>query len=123
MNFGANGAGDVVIGILWGILGLSTLAAVWRTAIGPTILDRVASSDVVVVNIILALGLYVAQTRSPLAMALILAMTMLAFLGNIAVTRFVTREPAKPSDNESRRRPRRRDRTPPAPAEEGGTRG
>lgn len=100
MNIGVNGAGDVVIVVLWGVLALSMLAAVWRLAVGPTILDRVAASDVVVVNIILALALYVAQTRSRLALALVLAMTLLAFLGNIAVTRFVTRESAKQTDRE-----------------------
>lgn len=98
MNIGANGPGDVVLIVLWGVLSLSTLAAVWRTAVGPTILDRVAASDVVVVNVVLALALYVAQTRSRLALALILAMTLLAFLGNVAVTRFVTRESQKSTD-------------------------
>ena len=66
--------------------------------VGPTILDRAVGLDVLVVYVVMGLGLYSALTGTPFAVVPSLALTGTAFIGTLALARFVAREDALPPD-------------------------
>ncbi|MGZ0211834.1 MAG: monovalent cation/H+ antiporter complex subunit F [Actinomycetales bacterium] len=78
----------VVIGVM---LTAAAIMALYRVIRGPSILDRMIASDMLLTTIICALGaemVYNSHTRSLSAM-LVLATT--AFLGSVVVARYVSR--------------------------------
>ncbi|GAB3045712.1 hypothetical protein GCM10027052_30270 [Parafrigoribacterium mesophilum] len=81
----------------WVFVGLGVMLtaaagmALYRIARGPSILDRMIASDMLLTTIICAMGaemVYHAHTRN-LAAMLVLAAT--AFLGSVVVARYVSR--------------------------------
>ncbi len=80
------------------ILGVSVIPVVYRMIVGPTILDRAVGLDVLVVYVVMGLGLYSALTGTPFAVVPSLALTGTAFIGTLALARFVAREDALPPD-------------------------
>lgn len=80
------------------ILGASVIPVVYRMIVGPTILDRAVGLDVLVVYVVMGLGLYSAFTGTPFAVIPSLALTGTAFIGTLALARFVAREDALPPD-------------------------
>lgn len=74
------------------LLALAALPVLYRLIVGPSILDRAVASDMFSVLLVLALGLFVALTRSGDAVPAMLVVTAFAFLGSVAVARFVVRE-------------------------------
>ncbi|HUG50520.1 MAG TPA: monovalent cation/H+ antiporter complex subunit F [Terrimesophilobacter sp.] len=83
-----NGWVFLVIGLM---LTAAAGMALFRIARGPSILDRMIASDMLLTTIICALGsemVYHSHTRS-LAAMLVLAAT--AFLGSVVVARYVSR--------------------------------
>jgi multicomponent Na+:H+ antiporter subunit F len=87
-----NGWVFLVIGLM---LTAAAGMALFRIARGPSILDRMIASDMLLTTIICALGaemVYNSHTRSLPAM-LVLAAT--AFLGSVVVARYVSRSGQK----------------------------
>lgn len=76
------------------ILALTTLSIVYRMVVGPTILDRAVSTDMLVVLVVMAMALYSAQATDNWAGPAMLSLTGLAFIGTVTFARFVAREDA-----------------------------
>ncbi len=82
----------IVVGVL---LAAAAAMALYRIARGPSILDRMIASDMLLTTIICAMGVemaYNGHTRNLTAM-LVLAAT--AFLGAVVVARYVSRRGSK----------------------------
>ena len=85
------------------ILAVSMMIPVYRMIEGPTILDRAVALDMLVVLVVMGLGLYSGFTGTEFAIIPALALTGTAFIGTLALARFVGRsdihggeEPPKP---------------------------
>jgi multicomponent Na+:H+ antiporter subunit F len=100
----------IAIGLL---LGAAVLLGVTRMMIGPSILDRALSVDVLLASALTGIGAYAAFHRDPTVLPTLLVLSLLGFIGSISIAKFVARRPeehvATPTE-------------PPAPApEEGGS--
>ena len=85
---------EIVLLVCGSVLAASTVSVVYRMIVGPTILDRAVSTDVLVVMAVMGMGLYTAHTHAEWAGPAMLSMTGLAFIGTVTVARFVAREVA-----------------------------
>lgn len=82
----------IVLLVLGGILAVAALIAVHRVVVGPTILDRAVGSDFFVVTVCLGFALLMAATGDTLMITVMLVLTGIAFIGTVAIARFVSRE-------------------------------
>ncbi|HEX7349568.1 monovalent cation/H+ antiporter complex subunit F [Brachybacterium sp.] len=92
---------EILLLVYAGVLALAALAVVYRTIVGPTILDRAIASDSLVTLVVMGMALYTAQSRASWAGPVMLALTGLAFIGTVTFARFVAREDPR----QGRRRP------------------
>ncbi|MCI9889249.1 hypothetical protein JT358_12395 [Micrococcales bacterium 31B] len=76
-------------------LGVAAVLTVVRMVIGPTILDRIVASDVLIAIVIAALVIHAAATHTTYTSPIIVALTMLGFVGSVAAARFVSKEESK----------------------------
>lgn len=74
------------------VLGGCALAIVWRIITGPTIIDRVLASDVLVVLLACAMAVQSARTGSTTLLPAMLVLVLVGFIGTVAIARFVARE-------------------------------
>ncbi|MDJ0337652.1 monovalent cation/H+ antiporter complex subunit F [Cryobacterium sp. PH31-O1] len=65
------------------------LLAVYRIVVGPSLLDRVIASDVLVATIICALGAEMALNRHTDTLPVLLVLALFAVLGSLSVARFL----------------------------------
>ncbi|WP_026553475.1 monovalent cation/H+ antiporter complex subunit F [Arthrobacter sp. H20] len=77
----------IVVGLL---LGLASLCALYRIARGPSILDRVLAIDVLLATIGGALAVDMAVNRHLDNVVLLVAISVIGFIGSVTVARFVT---------------------------------
>ncbi|MFB8762856.1 monovalent cation/H+ antiporter complex subunit F [Nocardiopsis alba] len=89
--------------ILWTIvavlLGAAALLGTARLLIGPSILDRALSVDVLLASALTGLGAYAAFNRDPTVLPTLLVLSILGFVGSISVSKFVARRPEEYADN------------------------
>lgn len=71
------------------MLVLAVLLAIWRLAKGPSNVDRILASDVTVVIVIGGVALTIAGTRSAAALPILLALSLIGFVGAVSVARFL----------------------------------
>jgi len=76
----------VVAGVLFGGGALCALYGIVR---GPTVLDRVIASDVLVATVICALGAEMAFNRHADTLPVLLVLALFAVLGTLSVARFL----------------------------------
>ena len=67
----------------------SALLTLVRITVGPSVLDRVVATDVLVSIVVCALGAYAAFTRLSTTLPLLVSLSLVGFLGSVAVARFV----------------------------------
>lgn len=81
-----------------GLLAVSALLALSRITIGPSVLDRVVGSDVLVSIVVCALGAQAALTDGSSTLPLLISLSLVGFMGSVAVARFVAkdRDPEQP---------------------------
>ncbi|KRF12343.1 cation:proton antiporter [Nocardioides sp. Soil797] len=72
------------------LLGLAAVLLLVRVTIGPTILDRTVALDVLIAVGICAVGLHAAANRDTSTIPLLLVLTLLGFVGSVAIARFTT---------------------------------
>ncbi|NLG23581.1 MAG: sodium:proton antiporter [Actinomycetales bacterium] len=85
----------------WGIgilLVAASLLTVARIVIGPSVLDRVVASDVLVSIVVCALGAQTALVEGKSTMPLLITLSLIGFMGSVAVARFVARDRDYPVD-------------------------
>ncbi|NKY99002.1 monovalent cation/H+ antiporter complex subunit F [Nocardiopsis alborubida] len=78
----------IVIGVM---LGLAALLSVTRMLIGPGILDRAISVDVLLASALVGVGAYAAFTRDPTVLPTLLVLSLLGFVGSVSIAKFVAR--------------------------------
>lgn len=83
---------EIVLLCFGAVLALSALPVIHRMVAGPTILDRAVAADMFMILMVFAFALVAAWTRTTWAFAPMLMLTAMAFIGTIAVARFVVRE-------------------------------
>ncbi|WP_205683901.1 monovalent cation/H+ antiporter complex subunit F [Cryobacterium aureum] len=76
----------VVAGVMFAA---GALLAVYRIVVGPSVLDRVIASDVLVATMICALGAEMALNRHTDTLPVLLVLALFAVLGSLSVARFL----------------------------------
>ncbi|MFJ4264442.1 monovalent cation/H+ antiporter complex subunit F [Paenarthrobacter nicotinovorans] len=71
------------------ILSLAAAGAIIRIAIGPSLLDRVLASDVLLAIVGAALSVDMAVNRHLNNLMLLVALAIIGFIGSVTVARFV----------------------------------
>lgn len=75
-----------------GLLAVSALLALVRITIGPSVLDRVVGSDVLVSIVVCSLGAQAALTDGSSTLPLLISLSLVGFMGSVAVARFVAKD-------------------------------
>jgi multicomponent Na+:H+ antiporter subunit F len=73
------------------LLGAAALLSMARLLMGPSILDRALSLDVLVASALTGIGAYAALNRDPTVLPVLLVLSLLGFVGSISVSKFVAR--------------------------------
>ena len=76
----------VVAGFMFGV---GALLAVYRIVVGPSVLDRVIASDVLVATVVCALGAEMALNRHTDTLPVLLVLSLFAVLGSLSAARFL----------------------------------
>jgi multicomponent Na+:H+ antiporter subunit F len=71
------------------LLGGGALLAVVRLARGPSLLDRVVASDVLLVIVAAGLAVHSALFRDPTLVPVLVVVSLLAFVGSVSVARYI----------------------------------
>ncbi|MFJ3957171.1 monovalent cation/H+ antiporter complex subunit F [Arthrobacter sp. NPDC090010] len=79
-------------------LGLASAAAIYRIAKGPSLLDRVLATDVLLSIVVTALCIDMAVHRHLNNLVLVISLTVVGFIGSVTVARFV-QDRKEPSDD------------------------
>ncbi|RWZ49893.1 sodium:proton antiporter [Labedella phragmitis] len=79
----------IAAGVMFGI---GALAAVYRIVTGPSLLDRVIASDVLVVTIMCVLGAEMAVNHHTDSLPVMLVLGMFGIVGSVSVARFMSKQ-------------------------------
>ena len=79
----------LVFWLAYGMLGAGALLALVRLARGPSLLDRVVATDILLVIIAAGLAVYAALRRDPTVVPVLVVVSLLAFVGSVSVARYV----------------------------------
>lgn len=82
---------NILIGIAIVLFTAGALAALYRLITGPTLLDRVVASDVLLVTVMCGLGAEMAINHHTTTLPLLLVLAAFAFVGSVSVARFMGR--------------------------------
>lgn len=82
----------VLTWMVGGLLMISAALTLLRITIGPSVLDRVVATDVLVSIVICVLGAYAALTDASTTLPLLISLSLVGFMGSVAVARFVARD-------------------------------
>ena len=75
------------------LLGAAALLGTARLLLGPSILDRALSVDVLLASALTGLGAYAAFNRDPTILPTLLVLSLLGFVSSISISKFVARRP------------------------------
>jgi len=78
--------------LVGGLLTLSALLTIIRIIIGPSILDRVVATDVLVSIVVCSLGAHVALNPGSTTLPLLISLSLVGFISSVVVARFVARD-------------------------------
>ncbi len=90
---------EIVLAVTAVILSLAAAGAIVRIAIGPSLLDRVLASDVLLAIIGAALCIDMAVNRHLNNLMLLVALTIIGFIGSVTVARFVADRRERPNES------------------------
>lgn len=85
----------VVIVVIFVVAALLTTG---RIITGPSVLDRVVATDVMVSIVICALGLQIVLADGSSTLPILISLSLVGFMGSVAVARFVARDRDYPVD-------------------------
>lgn len=80
---------ELVLVLTAAILSLAAAGAIIRIAIGPSLLDRVLASDVLLAILGAGLAIDMAVNRHLNNLMLLVALAVIGFIGSVTVARFV----------------------------------
>lgn len=81
-------ASDVLLYAAGGVLGLAAVLVLLRMTLGPTMLDRAISFDVLATVSVGVIAVDAALRRNAENLPLLLVITLLGFVGSVSVARF-----------------------------------
>lgn len=81
------------------ILTVAAAGAIFRIAVGPSLLDRVLASDVLLGIVGAALAIDMAVNRHLNNLVLLVALTLIGFIGSVTVARFVSDRRGQANDS------------------------
>jgi multicomponent Na+:H+ antiporter subunit F len=83
----------IIVAVIAALLfGAGALCAVYRIVRGPSVLDRVIASDVLVATMMCALGAEMAFNNHTDTLPVLLILALFAVLGSLSVARFLPRQ-------------------------------
>lgn len=82
---------SILITIAGVVLAVAAAVALWRVVRGPSIVDRVIASDVLLTTLILVVGVEMIAGGHTRTIPLMVILAGTALLGTVSVARFVTR--------------------------------
>jgi multicomponent Na+:H+ antiporter subunit F len=86
----------VVAVIVTVLLAAGAALTVIRVLRGPSTLDRIVATDVLLAIVVVALASLAAFTRDATALPILAVLSILGFTGSVSVARFATRKPPNP---------------------------
>jgi multicomponent Na+:H+ antiporter subunit F len=90
---------QIVLAVTSVILSLAAAGAIIRIARGPSLLDRVLASDVLLAILGAALCIDMAVNRHLNNLMLLVALSIIGFIGSVTVARFVADRREQPHDS------------------------
>ena len=96
---------SVVVTVL---LAAGTALTMIRIVRGPSILDRIVATDVMLAIVVVAIACVAALTRDATALPILAVLSILGFTGSVSVARFATRRPGDPQSRRGEQSPSRR---------------
>ncbi|MEU0493066.1 monovalent cation/H+ antiporter complex subunit F [Nocardiopsis changdeensis] len=75
------------------LLALASLLSMVRLLLGPSILDRALSVDVLLASALVGLGAYAAFHRDPTVLPTLMVLSLVGFVATISIAKFVARRP------------------------------
>jgi multicomponent Na+:H+ antiporter subunit F len=90
---------QIVLAVTAVILSLAAAGAIIRIARGPSLLDRVLASDVLLAILGAALCIDMAVNRHLNNLILLVALSIIGFLGSVTVARFVADRREQPHES------------------------
>lgn len=90
---------DLVLIVTAVVLTVAAAGAIVRIAIGPSLLDRVLASDVLLGIVGAALAIDMAVNRHLNNLFLLVALTLIGFIGSVTVARFVADRRGQANDS------------------------
>ncbi len=82
---------SVVVAICFVGLGLAALLVLLRLALGPSVPDRIVALDTMLQLVVAGIAVGAALTGDGSYLALLVAVTLLGFVGTVTVARYVER--------------------------------
>lgn len=79
----------VIYGIAIGILLVAAVLALWRILRGPSNVDRILASDVLVVILVCGVAVAIVATGTAPALPILMSLSLVGFLGAVSVARFM----------------------------------
>ncbi len=75
--------------LLFGLIGGGALLTLVRLARGPSLLDRVVATDVLLAIIAAGLAVHAGLARDPTLVPVLVVVSLLAFVGSVSVARYM----------------------------------
>ncbi len=100
--------------LLFSLIGGGALLTLVRLARGPSLLDRVVATDVLLAIIAAGLAVHAGLARDPTLVPVLVVVSLLAFVGSVSVARYIGGMVLRPPTDDGG--------TPPTAGETGGTR-
>ena len=95
----------VVLVLAYALLDGAALLTVVRLSHGPSLLDRVVASDILLVIIAARLAVHAALFRDPTFVLVLVVVSLLAFVGSVSVARYIGGMQARSPDASADGRP------------------
>jgi multicomponent Na+:H+ antiporter subunit F len=74
------------------LLAVASALVLYRIFVGPSNLDRIVATDILLIIVIAGIGLDAAWHRRDTSLPLLVILGLVSFVGGVAVTRFLSRE-------------------------------
>jgi multicomponent Na+:H+ antiporter subunit F len=84
----------VVVVLVTALLSVAALLALARIVRGPSLLDRVVATDVLLAVVVGAVGAEAAINRHATTLPILVVLSILGFVGSVGVVRFAARDEA-----------------------------
>ncbi|GAA5081690.1 multicomponent Na+:H+ antiporter subunit F [Thermocatellispora tengchongensis] len=82
-----------VVIVCGALLAVAAALTVVRLIAGPTLLDRAVALDVLIAITVVGIGLEAAYNQHTTTLPILLAVSLVGFVGSVAVARFAIRRP------------------------------